>query len=155
MSFSEVGAPGSRGTGHVLVLANHLDIQISLGMHGTDIIYIYNKFVSGCFSVRRTPGKFNKVPSDQCIEQAINREQKGHGGIEGYCTSVGAIQIWVITSHVISKCHANFESMLSAKKTNTLPKDLGESHIDYDNERVESGVTLFHTVNHLSVFAQV
>ena len=45
---------------------------------------IFNEFLLGNFAVRRTPGKFNKVPSDQCIGQTINRKQKGHGGIKGY-----------------------------------------------------------------------
>ena len=60
---------------------------------------IFNEFLLGNFAVRRTPGKFNKVPSDQCIEQTINREQKGHGGIKGYSTSVGTIQRWEAILH--------------------------------------------------------
>ena len=40
---------------------------------------IFNEFFLGNVSVRRTPGKFNKVSSDQCIEQTINRQQNGQG----------------------------------------------------------------------------
>ena len=86
------------------------------------------------FSVRRTPGKL----SDQCIEQTINREQKGQGGIKGYSTSVGTIQRWVLTSHVASKCLSNFENMLSFKKIDQLPKDIGASQIKYDNKQIEN-----------------
>ena len=44
---------------------------------------IFNEFLLGKFPLRRTPGKFNKVPSDQCIEQTINRGQRGQGDIKG------------------------------------------------------------------------
>ena len=37
--------------------------------------------------MRRTPGKFNKVASDQVIEKTVNKEQKGSGGIIGFSTS--------------------------------------------------------------------
>ena len=99
---------------------------------------IFNEFLLGNFAVRRTPGKFYKVPSDQCIEQTINREQKGHGGIKGNSTSVGTIQRWVLTSHIASKCLSNFEHMLSFKKIDQLPKALGASRIKYDNEQIQN-----------------
>ena len=44
---------------------------------------IYLEFCKGNFSVRRSQGKFNKLPPDQVIEQTINKEQKGYGGITG------------------------------------------------------------------------
>ena len=48
------------------------------------------------------------LPPNQVIEQSINKQQKGPGGIIGYTTSTGSIQRWVISSHVITKINADF-----------------------------------------------
>ena len=46
------------------------------------MLYFLNR--DGNFAVKRSVGKFNRVPSDQCIEQTINRQQKCSGGITGF-----------------------------------------------------------------------
>ena len=53
---------------------------------------IYQQFQQGNFSTRRTKGKFNMLPPDQVIEQTINKDKKGPGGIIGISTSQGTIQ---------------------------------------------------------------
>ena len=35
------------------------------------------------------------LSADQVIEQTINKDQKGPGGIIGYTSSTGSIQRWV------------------------------------------------------------
>ena len=70
---------------------------------------IYAQFEAGNFSVRRQPGKFNKIPSDQAIEQTINRDQKCPGGIIGFSTSEGTVQRWLLTSHVAAKSQSQLE----------------------------------------------
>ena len=40
---------------------------------------VYKAFSSGNFSVKRTPGEFNSVGVDMCLEQTINRSNKGEG----------------------------------------------------------------------------
>ena len=45
----------------------------------------------GNFSAKKTDGSF-KLPPDQVIEQTIDKEQKGAGGIIGISTSDGAVQ---------------------------------------------------------------
>ena len=52
---------------------------------------IYDQFMVGNFSVKRTDESFNKLPPDQVIEQTINKEQKGARGIIGISTSDGAV----------------------------------------------------------------
>ena len=42
---------------------------------------VYKAFSSGNFSVKRTPGEFNSVGVDMCLEQTINRSSKGKGGV--------------------------------------------------------------------------
>ena len=72
------------------------------------------------------------IPSDQCIEQTINREQKGSGGITGYSTTTGTVQRWVLTSHVSSQCMAKLESTISLHHTKAATKDLGTSRMKFD-----------------------
>ena len=38
------------------------------------------EFTTGKFSVQRKLGSFNNVPSDQVIEQVINKDKNGSGG---------------------------------------------------------------------------
>ena len=76
------------------------------------------------------------VPSDQCIEQIINREQKCHGGITGYSTSPGTVQRWVLTSHTLAKCSSKLEDDLLISAKPTRPKDLGPSRMKFDEQAV-------------------
>ena len=96
--------------------------------------YINFSLRDGNFAVKRSTGKFNRVPSDQCIEQTINREQKCHGGITGYSTSPGTVQRWVLTSHIISKCISKLEEDLLIHCRPTRPKDVGPSRIKFDEK---------------------
>ena len=91
-------------------------------------------FRDGNFSVKRSNGKFNKVPSDQCIEQTINREQKCHGGIKGYSTSEGTVQRWVLTSHILARCFSKLDYDLLIENKQPTPKDLGKSRMVFNNE---------------------
>ena len=81
--------------------------------------------------MKRSRGSFNKVASDQCIEQTINREQKCHGGIKGYSTSEGTVQRWVLTSHIVSECISQLNGESNHQKK-SLPKDLGPSRKKFD-----------------------
>ena len=73
---------------------------------------IYEEFINGNFSVQRTKGKFNMLPPDQVIEQTINKEQKGPGGIIGFSTSPGTVQCWVLSSHVLANVSTDFKRKL-------------------------------------------
>ena len=42
---------------------------------------LYEEFKHGDFCIRRIHGKFNQFPPDHVIEETINKEQKGSGGI--------------------------------------------------------------------------
>ena len=63
----------------------------------------------GNFSVKRADGILKKLPPDQVIEQTINKEQKGAGGIIGISTSDGAVQRWVLSSHITAGLLSNFK----------------------------------------------
>ncbi|XP_047132181.1 uncharacterized protein LOC124811086 [Hydra vulgaris] len=103
---------------------------------------VYQQFMDGNFSVRRTSGTFNKIPSDQCIEQTINRDQKCRGGIKGYSTCEGTIQRWILTSHTVSKCISILQNNLGITTRKQSPKDLKPSRKDFNNGCVERALML-------------
>ena len=70
----------------------------------------------------------------------INREQKCHGGIKGYSTTVGTVQRWVLTSHSVSKCISNLNSDLKFQKKSVKPKDLGKSRNDFNHDKVDRAI---------------
>ena len=94
---------------------------------------ICEAFIQGNFSTKRTVGKLNMLPLDQVIEQAINKQQKGSGGIIGYITSIGTIQRWVISSHAVVEILENFtDALMQGRCPDRKPKDLGASRKCFD-----------------------
>ena len=68
------------------------------------------------------------MPSDQCIEQTVYRQQKCRGGITGFSASVSTVQRWVLTSHISSRCLVNLENDLGKQMESAKsPKDLSNS----------------------------
>ena len=90
------------------------------------------------FSTKRSNGNFNLLPPDQVIEQTINKDQKGKGGIIGISTSVGSVQRWVLTSHTIAAITSDFKSSLGLDILQSTPKDLQEKRKIFDENYVKS-----------------
>ena len=82
------------------------------------------------------------MPSDQVIEQTINKEQKGKGGIIGSSTSEGPVQGWILTSHIIATLMTVLEEFVGLQINNRRPKEIEEKRIDYDEMKVQKCVTL-------------
>lgn len=87
--------------------------------------------------MKRSKGRFNRIPSDQCIEQTINRQQKCRGGIIGFAASPSTVQRWVLTSHLASKCYSVIEARLGIAERCNKPKDVGKTRSKFDNECVQ------------------
>ena len=84
---------------------------------------IYHEFIKGYLSVKRARGNFNKLLHDQVIEQTINIEQKGSGGIIGISTLVGAVQRWILSSHIIAGLMTNLKESVSLATRKKFPKN--------------------------------
>ena len=95
----------------------------------------------GNFSVRRSAGRFNKLPPDQ------GRDQKGSGGIIGYSTSEGTIQRWIITSHVAARLLGDMENSLGIRASVSLTKNLGKSRKEFYEKNTESCYELLKSWN--------
>lgn len=87
---------------------------------------IHEEFLKGNFCCKRVPGKFNMLPPDQVIEQTVNKEQKGPGGIIGFSTSEGTMQRWVLTSHLTAAISSDLKESLDIDTIKSTPKDLGK-----------------------------
>lgn len=96
---------------------------------------IYQEFKMGNSCTRRTAGKFNMLPPDQVIEQTINRDQKGSGGIKAVSTSHGSIQRWVLASHNTATIAADLRKSIGLDGSNRI-KDLGKKRMKFDEESV-------------------
>ena len=88
------------------------------------------------FSVRRSYGKFNKVSPDQVIEQTINKDQKGPGGITGFSTSEDTVQRWGLTGHLVAKIRCDMEETLGIRRNKSKPKELQKNRVKHDEEVV-------------------
>ena len=90
---------------------------------------IYHKIIKDHFSVKRARGNFNKLPPDQVIEQTINKEQKGSGGIIGISTSDGAIEKWILSSYIIAGLNGKHQRKCQLARRKNVPKDVGKARI--------------------------
>lgn len=60
---------------------------------------VYNNFLEGKFVVKQTPGMFNAVGADMCLEQTINRSQKSSAGIIGSTKRKEYVAQWELIHH--------------------------------------------------------
>ena len=75
--------------------------------------WIASAYLNKYFSTKRIIGRFNCLPSHQVIEQTVNKEQKGKGGIIGSCTSEDAIQMCILTSHILASLMTGLQKFIS------------------------------------------
>ena len=60
---------------------------------------VYEAFLAGKFSVKRSPGTFNSVGTDMCLEQTINRSSKGKGEVVGETRRKDFFTMWNLIFH--------------------------------------------------------
>ena len=106
---------------------------------------ILDQFQRGNFAIKCTNGSFNMLPLDQVIEQTINKEQKGPGGIIGMTTSVGCVQRWVFSSHVIAEWSHDFKRSIGIDESESKPKDAGKKRM-ISNEKMVT--TCYEVIYH-------
>ena len=94
------------------------------------------------FSAKRAVGRFNHLPSDQVIEQTINKEWKDKGGIIDSSTSEGTVRRWILTSHVVASLVTDFKEFIDLQINQRRPKDLEEKRIEYDEMKVQNSASL-------------
>ena len=91
----------------------------------------------GGFVVRRSDKNFNSVPTDQALEQSINREAKSKGGVIGYTLRTGALLRWLLTRHVTGAYAERFNDICSSPKPKKLHEELGGARIKQAQRHVQ------------------
>ena len=82
--------------------------------------------------VRRLPKRqFNCVPTDQALEQTVNRDAKSHGGIIGFTLRKGALLRWLVTRHVTGS-YAEAMKMMCTTTRPDIHEELGSSWMKRD-----------------------
>ena len=76
----------------------------------------YKAVNAGNFVVQRSSSKiFSETPTDQTIEQTLNRGTKVKGGITVFSTSQNTVQRWMFTAHDRASATRNFESIIEMR----------------------------------------
>ena len=85
------------------------------------------------------------LPPDQVIEQTINKEWKGPGGIIGMTASVGCFQRWVFSSHVTAEWSHDFKRSVGIDESESKSKDAGKKRMISDEKMV---TTCYEVIDH-------
>ena len=76
----------------------------------------YKAVNAGNFAVQRSSTRaFSQTPTDQTIEQTLNRRTKVKGGVIGFGTSQNTVQRWMFTAHEQSSATRNFKSSIGMR----------------------------------------
>jgi hypothetical protein len=98
---------------------------------------MFEHMSAGGFVVKRSERTFNCVPTDQALEQSINREAKSQGGVIGYTRRKGALVRWLVTRHITAEYAERFHEMCSSKKSKNLHEELGSARMTKDQKDVQ------------------
>lgn len=89
------------------------------------------------FVVRQSGNRnFNSVPTNQALEQSINREAKGQGGTVGFTLRKGALLRWMLTRHVTGEYSEAFKEMCHGASSDKPHDELGNSRLQRDRSDV-------------------
>ena len=98
---------------------------------------MYRHLENGGFVVRRSGRiRFNSVSTDQSLEQTINQEAKGKGGVVGFTLRKGALLRWLLTRHIVAEYTVAFKSMTSSEGETDYHPDFGSSRNARDHSDV-------------------
>lgn len=79
---------------------------------------VYNQFCQGAFTVNRSGKPFAGVPTDQVLEQTLNRDSKTSGGLVGISNNEEARNKWFLTSHIRAHLLSVQKELCSIKSAN-------------------------------------
>ena len=92
----------------------------------------------GFVVLRSNKREFNCVPTDQALEQTINREAKGTGGVIGFTLRKTALLHWILTRHISGEYSEAFQQLFEKKYEGYMSEELGPSRMTRDKSDVSS-----------------
>ena len=97
---------------------------------------MYRHMMEGGFVVRRSASLiFNCVPTDQALEQTINREAKSQGGVIGFTLRKGALLRWLMTRHITGEYAEAFKELCNSN--GKMHEELGTSRSNKNRKDVK------------------
>ena len=98
----------------------------------------YKAVNTGNFAAQRSSSRaFSQTPTDQTIEQTVNRGTKVKGGIIRFSTSQNTVQRWILTAHERASATRNFKSIIGMRdEENEIHADNTASRISGDENNV-------------------
>ena len=98
---------------------------------------MYKHLENGGLVVKRSGKiKFNSVSTDRSLEQTINQEAKGRGGVVGFTLRKGALLRWLPTRHVVAEYSVAFKSVTSSEAEIEHHPEFGSSRNARDHRDV-------------------
>ena len=99
---------------------------------------MYEHMLQGGFVVRRSETRvFNCVPTDQALEQTINREAKSQGGVIGFTLRKGELLRWIMTRHITGEYSEAFKELCNSGTKGKLHEELGNARSNKDRRDVQ------------------
>ena len=96
---------------------------------------MYRHMIEGEFVVRRSTS--NCIPTDQAMEQSINREAKSQGGVIGFALRKGALLRWLMTRHITGEYAEAFKDLCKSSSKDKLHDELGGTRLYRDKKDVK------------------
>ncbi|KAG1698119.1 hypothetical protein GQR58_005824 [Nymphon striatum] len=125
--------------GDILLRLTCADREANLSMHldalETKDPNMFNHMKNGGFVVKWAEDRmFNCVPTDQALEQTINREAKTQGGIIGFTRRKGALLRWLLTRHVTGEYSEAFKDICVNHGFSLFHDELGNARMQQDRK---------------------
>jgi len=98
---------------------------------------MFQHMSEGGFFLKRSERTFNCIPTDQALEQSINREAKSQGGVIGYTLRKGALVRWLLTRHITGEYAERFKEMCTPTKSKNTHEELGRARVTKDQNDVK------------------
>ena len=100
---------------------------------------VYASFCAGKFVVKRTPGHFNAIGADMCLEQTINKSAKSPAGIIGNTKKKVFVAKWELIYHEMVEISNLHRDLCGIKVQNTelhVNHEFSASEMAADEERI-------------------
>ena len=98
---------------------------------------IFNEFIQGNHTVRRTLKNWAGIWTDLSIEQILMKSLKGRSGVIGKGITENVMHIWTKTMHRCAEVTEAMNSMMSAQKSSCQHKEMFSGRIKRDYEDFE------------------
>ena len=99
-----------------------------------DFPELYNQFMMGNHTVKRTEKAWSGLWTDLSIEQMLMKSLKGRGGVVGRGITENVLNVWTKTMHRTAEVSAALDECIENPKDYHNHKELGVSRIKRDHD---------------------